>query len=95
MEAQYNLRSPGKEPWGQPRLIGPSVRGSSVSRSSLMTAVKRLMREAKELHDATEEYFAQPLEVSFAVHARQFRLSLCLLRKQVPMHGVPAAGQPF
>ncbi|CAN8018271.1 unnamed protein product [Ixodes persulcatus] len=25
-------------------------------------AVKRLMREAKELHDATEEYFAQPLE---------------------------------
>uniref|UniRef100_G3MMK2 UBC core domain-containing protein n=1 Tax=Amblyomma maculatum TaxID=34609 RepID=G3MMK2_AMBMU len=25
-------------------------------------AVKRLMREAQELHEATEEYFAQPLE---------------------------------
>lgn len=27
-----------------------------------MTAVKRLFREAKELHEATEEYNAQPLE---------------------------------
>ena len=28
----------------------------------MFTAVKRLLKEAQELHEATEEYYAQPLE---------------------------------
>lgn len=30
---------------------------------NFFTAVKRLMREAKELCEATSQYYAQPLEV--------------------------------
>ena len=33
----------------------------------LVTAVKRLMKEAQELRDPTELYHAQPLEVKVAV----------------------------
>lgn len=39
-------------------------------------AVKRLMREAQELHEATEEYFAQPLEVRKCLACGSFEARL-------------------
>ena len=37
------------------------------------SAVKRLMKEAQELHEATEIYYAQPLEVGIMHYGNQSR----------------------
>ena len=50
----------------------------------LETAVKRLMREAEELKESTEDYYAQPLEVCSYINSA--RTLLCILCFESTFH---------
>ncbi|KAL2728841.1 ubiquitin-conjugating enzyme E2 J1-like [Vespula squamosa] len=54
-EGKYNVKSPGKS-------FSLFLIIKNITILICISAVKRLMREAQELHEATEEYYAYPLD---------------------------------
>ena len=73
MNAQYNTRSPGMLKLTAFNATFWSINWLSCEKLKInlrpvnfvfIPAVKRLMKEARELANTTDQYFAQPLEVS-------------------------------